>query len=64
MVAHISAGVATSHVPLAGNAVDKGRTQEAYFKPLFDGFEKSKAWIKEQSPDVLILVYNDPCLSG
>ncbi len=58
-MAKITAGVATSHVPLVGVAVDKGLTQEEYFSPLFDGFERSKAWIKEQDPDVIILVYND-----
>jgi len=58
-MAYISAGVATSHVPLVGVAVDKGMTQEAYFKPLFDGFEQSKEWMREQNPDVVILVYND-----
>ena len=58
-MANITAGVATSHVPLVGVAVDKGMTQEEYFSPLFDGFEKSKQWIAEQDPDVVILVYND-----
>lgn len=58
-MARITAGVATSHVPLVGVAVDKGMTQEEYFSPLFDGFEKSKQWIADQDPDVVILVYND-----
>lgn len=58
-MAHISAAVATSHVPLAGVAIDKGMTEEAYFKPLFDGFKKSQEWIKAHKPDVIILVYND-----
>lgn len=58
-MAHISACVATSHVPLIGVAVDKGMTQDAYFKPLFDGFERTKDWIAEQAPDVIIMVYND-----
>ena len=58
-MAKITAGVATSHVPLVGVAVDKGMTEEEYFSPLFEGFERSKAWIKEQDPDVVILVYND-----
>lgn len=58
-MAKITAGVATSHVPLVGVAVDKGMTQEEYFSPLFDGFEKSKEWIADQDPDVVILVYND-----
>lgn len=58
-MAYISAAVGTSHVPLVGVAVDKGMTQEEYFKPLFDGFEKSKEWIKRENPDVIIMVYND-----
>lgn len=58
-MAKISAGVATSHVPLVGVAVDKGQTSEEYFSPLFEGFEKSKKWIEDQKPDAVILVYND-----
>lgn len=58
-MAHISAGVAMSHVPLVGLAVDKGMTEEEYFKPLFEGFEYSKKWIEDEKPDVILLVYND-----
>ena len=58
-MARVSAGVATSHVPLVGVAVDKGMTGEDYFKPLFDGFDFSRKWIAENKPDVVILVYND-----
>ncbi len=38
-MAGIIAGVATSHVPAIGAAVDHGKTQEPYWKPLFDGVE-------------------------
>ena len=58
-MARITAGVGSSHVPLLGVAVDKGKTQDAYFKPIFDGYEWTKAWEAEQQPDVVILVYND-----
>jgi protocatechuate 4,5-dioxygenase, beta chain len=58
-VARIVAGVATSHVPAIGAAVDHGHTQEPYWRPLFEGYEFSKRWIAEQKPDVVILVYND-----
>lgn len=58
-MAQIVAGAAMSHVPLAGVAVDKGLQNEDYFRPLFEGFERSKEWIAEQNPDVVILVYND-----
>lgn len=58
-MAQIVAGAAMSHVPLAGVAVDKGLQDDDYFRPLFEGFERSKEWIAEQNPDVVILVYND-----
>ena len=58
-MARITAGVGSSHVPLLGVAVDHGKTQDAYFKPIFDGYEWTKAWEAEQKPDVVILVYND-----
>jgi protocatechuate 4,5-dioxygenase beta chain len=58
-VARITAGVATSHVPAIGAALDNGKAKEAYWRPLFAGYEPSKAWIAEQKPDVVILVYND-----
>jgi protocatechuate 4,5-dioxygenase beta chain len=59
IVAKIVAGVATSHVPAIGAAIDNGKSGEDYWKPLFKGFEPSKKWIAELNPDVIILVYND-----
>jgi protocatechuate 4,5-dioxygenase beta chain len=58
-VADIIAGVATSHVPAIGAAIDLGKTQEPYWQPLFKGYEASKKWIAAVEPDVVILVYND-----
>jgi protocatechuate 4,5-dioxygenase, beta chain len=58
-VAKIVAGVATSHVPAIGAALDNGKSGEDYWVPLFKGFEPSKKWIAELNPDVIILVYND-----
>jgi len=58
-MARIVAGVATSHVPAIGAALDHGKTQEPYWQPLFAGYEFSKRWIAEQKPDVIVLVYND-----
>lgn len=59
MMARITAGVATSHVPALGAAIDLGKTEEGYWKPAFAGYEWTKAWEREQKPDVVILVYND-----
>lgn len=58
-MARITAGVTTSHVPAIGAAVDLGKTEEEYWKPLFAGYEFSKRWIEDNMPDVVILVYND-----
>lgn len=58
-MARITAGVATSHVPAIGAAIDNGKTQDDYWKPVFDGYEFSKKWITEEKPDVIFLVYND-----
>lgn len=58
-MARISAGVATSHVPAIGAALDLGKTEQDYWAPLFAGYEYSKNWIAEEKPDVIFLVYND-----
>lgn len=58
-MAKITAGVATSHVPAIGAAIDLGKTEQPYWQPLFKGYEYVKEWIKEQKPDVIFLVYND-----
>ena len=60
-MARITAGVACSHVPAIGVAMDTGITEQPYWKPVFDGFVKSREWMKENKPDVIFLVYNDHC---
>ncbi len=62
-MARVTAGVATSHVPAIGAALDNGRSGDAYWKPLFDGFDFSKRWIAAEKPDVVVLVYNDHATS-
>ena len=58
-MAKILAGVGCSHVPAIGIAMDTGITRDDYWKPIFDGFEKSREWMKKQNPDVIFLVYNN-----
>jgi protocatechuate 4,5-dioxygenase beta chain len=58
-MARITHGLTTSHIPAVGATIDHGKTQEPYWKPLFDGYEWTKGWAKEHVPDVIILVYND-----
>ncbi len=58
-MARITAGVTTSHVPAIGAALDRGRSADPYWKPVFAGYDFSKRWIQEARPDVVFLVYND-----
>src|SRR5207244_9876790 len=58
-VAKIIAGLASSHVPAIGAAIDNKQTEEPYWKRVFSGFEKSKEWMAKIKPDVVILIYND-----
>lgn len=58
-MAKITASVYTSHVPAIGAAMDLGKTTEPYWQPLFEGYEFSKQWMKDNKPDVIFLVYND-----
>jgi protocatechuate 4,5-dioxygenase beta chain len=58
-MARVTAGLATSHVPLIGRAIDTGETNTPYWNPVFEGYEFSRKWIAEEKPDVIFLVYND-----
>ena len=44
-MAKIIAGVASSHVPAIGAAIDNKQTEEPYWKRVFSGFEPSKEWM-------------------
>jgi len=55
----IIAGIATSHVPSIGGALDRGKAGTPAWKPLFDAYVPVRAWLKELKPDVAIMVYND-----
>lgn len=58
-MARITAGIATSHVPAIGAALDLGKSDEPYWAPVFAGYDWTKQWVSENPPDVVILVYND-----
>lgn len=58
-MAKITASVYTSHVPAIGAALDLGKSGDDYWKPVFAGYEPSKAWFAQNTPDVIFLVFND-----
>jgi gallate dioxygenase len=57
--AKFTSALFTSHVPAIGAAMDLGKTEEPYWKKVFDGYTWTRKWMKENTPDVIILVYND-----
>jgi protocatechuate 4,5-dioxygenase beta chain len=58
-MAEIAWGLATSHVPSIGAAMDGGKTQDPYWKPLFDGYQPARDWMAAHLPDIAVIVYND-----
>lgn len=58
-MAEIIWGLATSHVPSIGAAMDNNKTADEYWKPLFDGYGPAREWMAKHTPDVAIVVYND-----
>jgi gallate dioxygenase len=61
--ATITGSIYTSHIPVIGHIVDSDRTQEPYWKPVFDGYEFVKQYERDNLPDVIFLVYNDHATS-
>jgi protocatechuate 4,5-dioxygenase beta chain len=58
-MARITASVYTSHVPAIGAALDLGKSGEPYWQKVFAGYDFSKQWLRDNTPDVIFLVYND-----
>jgi protocatechuate 4,5-dioxygenase beta chain len=42
-----------------GVAIDHGKTEEPYWQPIFAGYQPSREWMAENTPDVIFMVYND-----
>jgi len=58
-MARIVGGIATSHTPTLGFALDHNKQADPVWKPIFEAYEPIKAWLEEARPDVLVVVYND-----
>ena len=59
MPSRIVGGIGLSHVPSVGPVVDRNRTQEPAWKPLFDAYIPVREWLAQLEPDVAIVIYND-----
>ncbi len=58
-MARIIGGLAVSHTPTIGFAVDHDKQNEAAWAPIFKSFEPIKAWLAERKPQVLFYIFND-----
>jgi protocatechuate 4,5-dioxygenase, beta chain len=58
-LAEVIWGLATSHVPSIGAAMDHGKTEDPYWRPLFDGYAPARDWMARHTPDVAVVIYND-----
>ena len=60
-MARITAGITTSHIPALGAAIRPARPDNDYWGPVFAGYEWIKEWMSRpaDTPDVVVLVYND-----
>jgi gallate dioxygenase len=59
VMARIVGGIATSHSPTIGFALDAGKQNDPVWAPIFKAFEPVKAWLAEKQPDVIFYIYND-----
>lgn len=58
-MARIIGGIACSHTPTIGFAVDGDKRNDPVWAPIFDGFEPARRWLEDKKPDALFMIYND-----
>lgn len=58
-MARIIGGVAASHTPTIGFAVDKDKRDDPAWAPIFRDFAPVQAWLAEQAPEAVVLIAND-----
>ncbi|HKX31725.1 MAG TPA: gallate dioxygenase [Blastocatellia bacterium] len=62
-MARILGGIATSHSPTIGFALDHEKQHEPAWAPVFAAYEPIQRWLSEKQPDVLFVIYNDHATS-
>ncbi|WP_269499680.1 gallate dioxygenase [Castellaniella sp. S9] len=58
-MARIVGGIGASHSPTIGYAKDTGKQDSPAWKPIFEGFDRIRGWVKDRRIDVLFMIYND-----
>ena len=58
-MATIVGGIASSHTPTIGFALDTNKQQDPVWAPIFEGYKPVQRWLAEKKPDVLFFIFND-----
>lgn len=58
-MASIIGGIATSHSPVIGFALDHGKQLDPAWTPIFEAYQGVQQWLAAKRPDVLFYIYND-----
>lgn len=58
-MATIVGGIATSHTPTIGFALDTNKQADPVWAPIFEGYKPVQRWLAQKKPDVLFFIYND-----
>ncbi|GKJ83398.1 hypothetical protein NUKP33_51260 [Klebsiella variicola] len=58
-MAKIIGGLAVSHTPTIGFAVDHNKQKESVWELIFASFAPMQAWLEQHKPDALVYIFND-----
>jgi gallate dioxygenase len=58
-MAKIVGGIASSHTPTIGFALDTNKQKDAVWAPIFEGYKPVQQWLADKKPDVLFFIAND-----
>lgn len=58
-MARILGGLAASHTPTIGFALDRGKQNDPVWAPIFENFAPLATWLAEKKPDAIVVIYND-----
>jgi len=58
-MAVIVGGIATSHTPTIGFALDAHKENDPVWAPIFAAYKPIQQWLAAKRPDVLFFIYND-----
>ena len=58
-MATIVGGIATSHTPTIGFALDTNKQNDPVWAPIFKGYAPVQQWLHDKAPDVLFYIFND-----